>query len=60
MSGVPVNVLEQHMRCNGQIVQNAETGGVVIVRMVGAASQVTGQALMQGQLSGKNRTGWRQ
>ncbi|MEX2365172.1 MAG: hypothetical protein WD601_01105 [Pseudohongiellaceae bacterium] len=28
--------------------------------MVGTASQVTGQTLKQGQLSGKNRTGWRQ
>lgn len=50
--------LQQVMTDHGQVIENAETGRIVVVRMMGAARQMTGQAVRQGLFGGQQRAAY--
>lgn len=51
--------LQQVAADHGQVVENAEAGGVVVMGVVGAASEVAGNAVLQRHLGGQQRATYR-
>ena len=48
-------LLQQHIGGDRQIVEDAEAGGVIVMGMMGTTGQVTGNAMLKGQLRRQNR-----